>query len=140
LAARARGDLEKMREYFLLARQANGSMPQTNSDPGMLADLALIDAGLGNRQLAIEEGKKAVELRPISRDAVEGPEYVEKLARAYALLGERERALEQLSVIAKVPAGATCGDLKFDPVWDELRDDPRFAQIMEEAKKPIPLQ
>ena len=84
--------------------------------------------------------KKAVELRPISRDALEGPEYVEKLAKAYALLGERERALEQLSLVAKVPAGVTYGDLKFDPVWDGLRDDPRFAQILVEAAKPIALQ
>ena len=101
---------------------------------------AVIDAGLGNRQLAIEEGQKAVELRPISRDALEGPEYVEKLAKAYALLGENELALEQLSLIAKVPDGATYGDLKFDPVWDGLRDDPRFAQLIAEAAKPIALQ
>ena len=140
LAARARGDFAKMREYLLLSRKANESTPQTQSDPGVLADLAVIDAGLGNKQLAIDEGLKAVELRPISRDAVEGPEYVEKLAKGYALLGEKDLALEQLSLVSKVPAGATYGDLKFDPVWDELRDDPRFAQIMAEAKKPIPLQ
>ena len=64
--------------------------PQTQPDPGVLADFAVIDAGLGNKELAIDEGMKAVELRPISRDALEGPEYVEKLAKAYALLGEKE--------------------------------------------------
>src|SRR4029078_3360445 len=52
LAARARGDFAKMREYFLLSRKANESTPQIQSDPGVLADLAVIDAGLGNKQLA----------------------------------------------------------------------------------------
>jgi TolB-like protein/predicted Ser/Thr protein kinase len=139
-AARARGDVEKMREYFLLSRKTNEPPSQTELDPATLADFAVIDAGLGNKQLAIEEGTKAIELRPISRDTLEGPEYVGRLAKAYALLGERDLALEQLSLVGKVPNGPTYGELKFDPVWDSLRDDPRFAQIMEEAKKPIPLQ
>jgi len=140
LAARARGDLPKMRDYFLLSRKANEAGPQKEPDPGTLADLAVIDAGLGNKQLAIEEGRRAVELRPVSRDALEGPKCVQQLATAYALLGDREEAIKQLSMIARVPAGPDYGNLKFDPVWDGLRDDPRFAQIMADAAKPIALQ
>jgi tetratricopeptide (TPR) repeat protein len=140
LAARARGDLEKMHAYLLAARQANESLSHGDLDPATLADLAVIDAGLGRKEDAISEGRKAVELRPISSDALEGPEFVLKLATAYALLGEKDLALEQLSLVAKVPNGPSYADLKFDPVWDGLRDDPRFAPIMEEAKKPVPLQ
>jgi hypothetical protein len=125
---------------LLVARQANEPLLHGDPDPGTLADLAIIDAGLGHKEDAISEGRKAVELRPISSDALEGPEFALKLATAYVMLGEKDLALEQLSLLANVPHGPTYADLKFDPVWDNLRDDPRFSHIMEEAKKPIPLQ
>ncbi len=139
LAARARGDFEKMRSYFLLTRRADEALLRGDPDPGTLSDFGVIDAGLGRKEDAVREGRKAVELRPLSGDALEGPENVQRLATTYALLGEKDLALEQLSLIARVPAGLTYADLKFDPVWDVLRDDPRFAQLMAEAVKPIPL-
>jgi serine/threonine protein kinase/tetratricopeptide (TPR) repeat protein len=139
MAARARGDPEKMHAYFLAAREANEPLLHGEPDPGTLADLAVIDAGLDRKEDAISEGRKAVELRPISSDALEGPEFVLKLATAFALLGEKDLALEQLSLVANVPHGPTYADLKFDPVWDNLRDDPRFTRIMTEAIKPISL-
>jgi hypothetical protein len=56
------------------------------------------------------------------------------LALVYAWTGERDRALEQLEIVATVPAGPTYGDLRFDPCWDSLRGDKRFHKIVAAAK------
>jgi hypothetical protein len=55
------------------------------------------------------------------------------MALVYAWTGERDRALEQLEIVARIPAGPagpTYGDLKFNPCWDSLRGDPRFDKIV----------
>ena len=65
---------------------------------------------------------------------------VADLAIVYSLIGERDRAIEQLSSVVKVSGTVTCGELKFAPWWDELRSDPRFDQILAEAAQPIPLK
>jgi hypothetical protein len=53
---------------------------------------------------------------------------------AYAWMGERDRALEQLEILAKIPAGLSYGDLRFNPCWDPLRGDKRFDKIVAAAK------
>ena len=63
-----------------------------------------------------------------------GPGLVTNLALVYAWTGERDRALEQLEIVAKIPAGPTYGDLRFNPCWDSLRDDNRFDKIVAAAK------
>jgi serine/threonine-protein kinase len=81
-----------------------------------------------------------VEILPISRDALEGAENRLWLAVTYAWTGEQQLAIEQLSSVATLPNGPTYGELKLDPLWDDLREDPRFEQILAEAAKPIPLK
>ena len=98
-----------------------------------------LDAGLGRKEDAIREALQAVDLLPIAKDSYWGPGQVTNLALVYAWTGERERALEQLEVVAKIPvggseSGATYGDLKFNPCWDYLRGDPRFEKIVAAAK------
>ncbi len=61
-------------------------------------------------------------------------ELVANLALVYAWTGERDRALEQLEIVATIPAGPSYGDLRFNPCWDELRGDPRFDKIVAAAK------
>jgi TolB-like protein/predicted Ser/Thr protein kinase len=162
LTARAAGDLEKAHSAFLAARRLYmatlnaGTDLENNPDastpaeipaavakyfPEVLSQLAVVDAGLGRKQEALREAERAVELRPISRDALEGPHVEGNLALVYSWVGERARAIAQLSALVKVARWQpSYGELKFDPVWDELRDDPRFAEILAEAAKPIPLQ
>ena len=62
--------------------------------------------------------------------AIHGPFYVTNLALIYAWVGEKDLALEQLAISAKIPAGVTYGELKLSPFWDPLRDDPRFEKIV----------
>ena len=92
--------------------------------------LGAIDAGLGRKDEAISEGKRACELLPLSKDAWDGPSLVTNLALIYTWVGEKDLALEQLAVSAKVPAGITYGELKLSPGWDSLHDDPRFDKIL----------
>ncbi len=63
-----------------------------------------------------------------------GPRSVANLALVHAWTGERDRALEQLESVAKIPAGPTYDDLRFNPCWDSLRGDPRFDKIVAAAK------
>ena len=100
-----------------------------------LAGRAEIQIARGEPELAIREAQRAVELTPIAKDSLNGPEFVGNLALVYAWTGERDRALEQLEKVATIPGLApTYGDLKLNPCWDELRGDPRFDKIVAAAK------
>jgi tetratricopeptide (TPR) repeat protein len=107
-------------------------------DPGYLSAIAEIDAGLGRKEEAIREARRAAELMPISKDAVNAPAIIANLALVYAWTGERQLALEQLEKVATIPASfeliLTYGDLKFNPCWDDLRADPRFDKIVAACK------
>ena len=104
-----------------------------------MSEIAKVDAGLGRKDDAIREARRAVDLMPITKDSVNGPTHVAALALVYAWTGERERALEQLEKVATIPgvlggSVPTYGDLRFNPCWDSLRGDPRFDRIVAAAK------
>jgi hypothetical protein len=89
----------------------------------------------GRKEDAIREALRAVDLVPIAKDSLWGPGNVTNLALIYAWTGERDRALEQLEIVAKMPGGApTYGDLRFNPCRDNLRGDKRFDKIVTAAK------
>jgi TolB-like protein/class 3 adenylate cyclase/Tfp pilus assembly protein PilF len=92
--------------------------------------LGAIDAGLGRKSEAIAEGRRACELLPMSKDAWDGVGFVSYLALIYTWVGEKDLAFEQLAVAAKSPNGISYGELKLDPMWDPLRGNPRFEQIV----------
>jgi hypothetical protein len=98
-------------------------------DAQKLSFLALLDAALDRKQEAARESQQAVDKLPIARDAVDGPVIATRQAEVYALIGDRSRAFDRLAELAKTPAGPSLGDL-LHPVWDDLRGDPRFAQIV----------
>ena len=133
--ARARGDKQKALAAFAAARQKMevkfGDKPK---DAPYLSEVATLDAGLGRKEEAIREARRAVEIQSIANDSVNGPTWVTNLALVYAWTGERERALEQLEIVATIPAGPSYGDLRFNPCWDSLRGDPHFDKIVAAAK------
>jgi hypothetical protein len=90
----------------------------------------LLDAGLGHKSDAIAEGRRARDLLPISKDALDGPIYATYLGMIYAWVGEKDLALEELQLSASIPCGAQYGVLKLSPMWDSLRGDPRFEKIV----------
>jgi len=90
----------------------------------------LIDAGLGRKDDAIREGRRAIELVPVSKDAIDGADFILNLAVIYAWTGEKDLALEQLNKVSKLPYAPSYGDLRLSPEWDPLRGDPRFEKIV----------
>jgi len=92
--------------------------------------LARIDAELGDKEKAIHEGRTACDMVPIAKDAPTGVLLISDLARIYALIGEKDLALEQLDVVSKLPCGPWYGQLRLDPEWDSLRGDSRFEKIV----------
>ena len=101
-------------------------------EPELLSILGMIDAFLGRKAEAIDEGRRAVEMLPISRDALDGPPLVENLAVVYASTNEMTLALQELATLVKIPNGISYGDLKLNPSWDPLRKDPRFEKLLAE--------
>jgi hypothetical protein len=104
-------------------------------DEAYFALAAGLDAGLGRKEDAILEARRAVDLMPIAKDAHFGPAWVTNLALVYAWTGERDRALEQLEIVATIPGlGPTYGDLLLNPCWDDLRGEKRFDKVVAAAK------
>jgi TolB-like protein len=130
--ARARGDNQKAQSVFAAARKWLDAAWEKHC--GYFAFAGGLDAGLGRKEEAIREARRAVDLMPIAKDSYNGPELVANLALVYAWTGERDRALEQLEIVATIPTGPSYGDLKFNPCWDDLRGDPRFDKIVAAAK------
>jgi TolB-like protein/Tfp pilus assembly protein PilF len=98
--------------------------------------LALVLAGLGEKDAAIAEGKLAIALLPESQDALDGPKMTLALAQVYAWTGENDSAFELLERSLTTPAGVTVSSLKLNPVWDPLRSDSRFQGLIEIAQNP----
>src|SRR5256714_432251 len=131
--ARAKGDGAQATEAFTRARAAIVSkLAKQSDDPNVLATLGLVDAGLGRKEDALSEGRRAVALRPLSEDAVDGAAMLSSLAMIYAWVGDANSALNQLESLAKIPNGPYFGALKYDPAWDVLRSDARFNAVLNE--------
>jgi TolB-like protein len=135
LVAVARGDKQKAQSIFLDARKRlDARWGDRVKDAEYFSHAAELDAGLGRKEEAIREARRAVDLKPIAKDSLQGPQIATTLALVYAWTGERDRALEQLEIVAKIPAGPSYGDLRFNPCWDDLRGDKRFDKIVAAAK------
>jgi TolB-like protein/Flp pilus assembly protein TadD len=126
------GDKEKAQAAFEQARiVAERLVRDAPDDPGRHTLLAAVLAGLGKKEDAVNEGKKAVDLLPESQDAFDGPQAVTALAEIYAWVGEHDQAFRLLDHLLTVPNGLTVPSLKVDPVWDPLRNDPRFQVLID---------
>ena len=95
--------------------------------------LGLTLAYLGRTADALREGRRGMELMPISRDGYLGPYIQLQMARIYLLLGDQEKALDQLEPLLRLPFYISPGWLRIDPTFDPLRNDPRFRQLLERA-------
>ncbi len=132
LVARLRGDEPAARAAFAKARieLEQAVRDQPNYAAGLCA-LGVVDAALGNKEDAIREGQRAVELTPSSKSAVEGAMFTQYLALIFAWTGDKDRAIERLAEAAKLPGShVTYGYLRLHPLWDPLRGDPRFEAIV----------
>ena len=121
----------KARTAFEDARAEQEKVVQGQPDYAPpLCVLGVIDALLGRKQEALSECRRAVELLPVEKDAFNGPLMIQWFAVSAAWVGEKDLAIEQLSMAVRVPGPLSYGNLKLQPFWDPLRGDPRFEQIV----------
>ena len=131
LVARANGDSTAERSAFLRARAEQEQTVREQPDNGPpLCVLGMIDAALGRKEDAIAEGRRAVELLPITKDSATGAKLLEYLAVIYAWSGEKDLALAQLKQTLQHPGDLSYGNLRLHPHWNALRGDPRFEKIV----------
>jgi serine/threonine-protein kinase len=133
LVARMRKEEAKARSAFTAARVQQEKVVQAQPEFGpALCVLGLIDAGLGRKEEALREGRRAIELMPVTKDSWVGARMIEYFAIIAAWVGEKDLALEQLAIATRLPGfgASSYGQLKLLPYWDPLRDDPRFEKVV----------
>jgi len=134
----AKEELALMKTYADQARISLEALREERlQDARLHSSLGLAYAYLGRKEEAIREGRRAVNLTPVSKDAYGGPFYVHYLAWIYAVVGEYEEAVDQLEYLMSIVAGESISVtmLRLDPTWDPLREHPRFKRLVEENSK-----
>jgi TolB-like protein/Flp pilus assembly protein TadD len=133
LLARLQGEQPGVNAGFAETReQLNHKVQAAPENARLLSLLAVVDALLKNKELAISEAKRAIELLPVSKDALYGRALEINLAVVYAWTSELDLAFEKLNSLTKVPNGIFYGQLKRDPEWEPLRQDLRYEKLLAE--------
>ena len=134
LLARMTKNEAQARTAFEAARSQQEKIVQAQPDYGpTLCVLAMIDAALGRKDLALEEGLRAIALTPLEKDVMSGSRVRQYFAITAAWAGEKDLALQQLETGLRAPVASVMlsyGALKLLPYWDPLRGDPRFEKIV----------
>jgi len=129
--ARMMNDNEQARSAFTAARveQEKTVRAEPNYGPPLCV-LGLIDAALGRKEEALREARRAVQLLPEEKDALESRLMITYLAMIAAWVGDKDLACEQLAIAVRSPGSLRYGELKLLPFWDPLRGDPCFERIV----------
>jgi TolB-like protein/class 3 adenylate cyclase/Tfp pilus assembly protein PilF len=131
IVARWQGDSVKAHSAFSAAHsEVEKILEKQPNFAAALSLLGVIDAGLGRKEEGLREGRRACELLPISKDAIDGAALAVNLAQIYAWTGETDLAIEQIASVERVPNLLSYGLLKLHPYWDSLRGDARFEKIV----------
>ncbi|HEY2568347.1 MAG TPA: tetratricopeptide repeat protein [Candidatus Udaeobacter sp.] len=139
----AQGDNENARKAFELARPAFESAVQEAPESAYRhANLGWLYGFMGLKDEAIKEGRRAVELKPESKDAVDGALMNCYLALIYTRVGEKELAIPLITRLLNTPGAVdsvdysiTVNDLKYRWEWDPIRSDPRFQKLLKQPAK-----
>ena len=131
MVARAKGDSAGATAAFRECREILAQRLVAKPEHARtIAVLAQVDAGLGQKDLAIREAQQAIDLMPVSKDIYDGALVLEGLAQVYTWSGDRDRAIELVQKLLTIPGYINYGRLKLHPLWSPLRGDPRFEKIV----------
>jgi serine/threonine-protein kinase len=131
VVALCEGNVEKAERAFNVARLEVAATVERDPDfAPAISFLGMIDAGLGRKEDALPEGRRAVELVPPSKDALDGAAVAVNLAQIYVWTGEKDLAIAQIETVERLPTYLTYGLLKLQPIWDPLRGNPRFEKLL----------
>lgn len=132
IAKKMLGDEAGAREAFLKTKgYAEKFVADAPTEAKRIDRLAECLAWLGEKEAAIAEAKRATELLPESVDAFDGPVCTQTLAEVYAIVGEYDKALEIVDGLLSRPTQVTVAQLKINPLWDHVRQDPRFIAMLQ---------
>jgi serine/threonine-protein kinase len=124
------GDPRAARVYYdSAARVLEPRSRARPDDPTLHSTLGLIYAGLGRREDAIREGRRAVELVPAAKDTWYGVDMLRNLAVVYGTLGEADSAAKELGTLLRVPSWISVPLLKVDPTWERVRGSAEFQRV-----------
>jgi len=132
--AAARATYQKAAQDF--QRQLDKVARDSFKEAELHAVLGRAYAGLGEAASAVAEGQKAMAMQPSSKDPFEGPVEEESMAYIYALLGDADHAIPILKRLLQIPYAfaITPALLRLDPIWDQIRNDPRFQQLCQDKQ------
>ena len=127
------GDRRRAAAYGDSARAAiEQQLKATPEDAQRHALLGVALAYMGRKDAAIREGERGLALQPVTSDAQTGAYLQHQLARIYILVGEPEKALDQLEPLLRIPYYLSPGWLRIDPTFDPLRKNPRFQKLAQQ--------
>lgn len=131
IAKKLQGDEAGAREALLASKRfAEKYVNDAPNEAARHSKLGVILAWLGEKEAAIAEGKRATEMLPENVDAFDGPKLTEALAEIYTIVGEHDKAIDLLDDLLSRPSFVTVASLKVLPMWDWLRNNPRFNEVL----------
>ena len=131
MIARAKGDSARATAAFRECREILAQRLIVKPEHARtIAVLAQVDAGLGQKELALQEAQHAIDLMPISKDIYDGALVLEGLAQVYTWSGEHDRAIEVLQKLVSIPSYINYARLKLHPLWKPLRGNSKFENIV----------
>jgi len=132
LAQKGLGNEGEARAAFSKAENfAERNVNQKPDEADGRVQLAKLHAWLGEKDAALAEAQRAMELRPESKDAFEGPQITAQVAEVYTILGDSDHAIQLLEGLMNRPSDVSVYSLKLNPTWDPLRKDPRFQALID---------
>jgi tetratricopeptide (TPR) repeat protein len=126
-----RGDASRARAYGDSARIVYEEQLRASPDDNYLLALGAVAlAYAGRNDEAVRDGERSLALLPVSKDAFSGAYNQHLLARVYTIVGEREKAIDQLEALLRIPYYLSSAWLKIDPTFASLRGHPRFERLI----------
>jgi TolB-like protein/Tfp pilus assembly protein PilF len=138
------GDRAAAQESWRRARsELEPFLKEQPDNYSLIGDLALTNMGLGDKAAGLALSERAIAVNPIEKDAIVGPIPIEILARVAARMGEPDRAIAALQKLLSIPYAGTLAAgipltpalLRLDPMFDPLRNDPRFQKLVEDSPR-----